>query len=151
MPHVIRLAQVRDADAIAALSRQAIEHDLPWAWTPPRLREAIHDPATNVVVATIAGAVIGFGAMEYDEDEAHLLLFAVDAPDRRKGLGSALLAWLEKVALESGLLRIRVEARADNVAALAFYRKHGYVQHEEALGMYYGVEDGVRLVKRLRG
>lgn len=45
--------------------------------------------------------------------------------------------------------RFRVEARADNAGALAFYRKHGYVESEQVLGMYFGAEDGVALSKRL--
>jgi hypothetical protein len=35
------------------------------------------------------------------------------------------------------------------VAALAFYRRHGYHQRATVLGMYEGCEDGVRLEKTL--
>src|SRR5436853_1554464 len=136
MPIIIRLAKQRHAFEIAELSRKAVENGLPWSWTRSRVMEAIRDANINVVVALISRAVIGFGVMEYEDDAAHLLLFAVDGPDRRRGLGSQLLAWLEKVALAAGITRVRVEARADNVAALAFYRKHGYVQETEVLGMY---------------
>ena len=146
----MRLATVHDAQGIAELSRKAVEHGLPWGWTPTRVTTAIADPSTNVIVAKISGAVIGFGVMEYEDDSAHLLLFAVDAPDRRKGLGSKLLAWLEEVASAAGITKVRVEARADNAAALAFYGKHGYIQQTEVLGMYHGAEDGVRLSKQIR-
>ena len=57
-------------------------------------------------------------------------------------------AWLEKVALSAGITQFLVEARADNTAAIAFYRKHGYEVPSEVLGMYYGSEDGVRLAKK---
>lgn len=87
--------------------------------------------------------------MAYEDDAAHLLLFAVDAPDRRRGLGSRLLDWLEQVARTAGISRFRVEVRADNAGALAFYRKHGYVEREQVPGMYFGAEDGVALSKRL--
>jgi ribosomal-protein-alanine N-acetyltransferase len=145
----IGLAHDRDAVGIAELSRRAIEHGLPWSWTPSRVTRAIHDADTNVAVARLSGAVIGFGVMKYDENEAHLQLFAVDAPDRRKGLGSKLLAWLEQVALDAGISRVRVEARADNFAAVSFYQKCGYACQKEVLGMYHGAEDGVRLEKLL--
>ena len=149
MPISIRLANIHDAEDIAAMAREAIEYDLPWSWNPSRVAQAIADPDTNVVVARIAGALIGFGVMQYEDETAHLVLFAVDAPDRRRGLGSQLLAWLEEVAIVAGISQFRVEARANNTAALAFYGRHGYTEKCEVLGMYCGVEDGVRLVKNL--
>jgi ribosomal-protein-alanine N-acetyltransferase len=149
MQVTIRLASEHDAADIAALSRSAIEHGLPWSWHPHRVAAAIADPDTNVIVARGVEALIGFGIMEYEDETAHLVLFAVDGPARRIGLGSRLLAWLEKVAATGGIGEIRVEARADNAAAIAFYEKHGYTEQAGVPGMYYGAEDGVRLVKRL--
>ncbi len=150
MPVTIRLASEHDAADIAELSRSAIEHGLPWSWNAQRVAGAIADPGTNVIVACSAGALVGFGVMEYEDEMAHLVLFAIDGPARRSGLGSRLLAWLEKVATTGGITEIRLEARADNAGAIAFYEKHGYTEQAEVLGMYYGAEDGVRLVKRLR-
>lgn len=50
------------------------------------------------------------------------------APYRRQGLGERLLrACIGKAQLQ-GLTRIELEARADNVAALALYRRVGFVQ-----------------------
>ena len=146
---LVRLARLPDAPAIALLSRQAIEHGLPWKWTARRVSAAIVHPSTNVVVAEAAGRVAGFGIMSYQDEHAHLVLFAVAEGSRRGGVGSELLAWLETVARVAGLARIRVEARADNEAALAFYRRHGYIEREAVLGMYYGAEDGVRLEKSI--
>jgi [ribosomal protein S18]-alanine N-acetyltransferase len=149
MPVAIRLAETRDAEPIAALSRRAIEDGLPWSWTPSRVNQAIADPNINVVVARISGAVVGFGVMEYEHDSAHLLLFAVDAPDRNRGLGSQLLHWLEEVATTAGIRKVHLEARTSNTAAISFYKKHGYVESSEVLGMYFGFEDGKRFVKQL--
>ena len=143
----IRLAISGDADAIACLSRTEIEHELPWSWTPSRVYRAIADPATNVVVASEGGPLIAFGIMVYRDDVAHLQLLAVLPSARRRGIGSSVLAWLEKVANVAGVSRIRLEARQDNVLALAFYRKHGYSQRATVLGMYQGMDDGVQLEK----
>ena len=73
--------------------------------------------------------------------------FAVREDVRRLGTGSALLRWLEQVACVAGVTQFMVEARRDNIAALAFYRKHGYLEREAVCGMYEGSEDGVRLEK----
>jgi [ribosomal protein S18]-alanine N-acetyltransferase len=105
---------------------------------------------TNVVVACIAQAVIGVGIMQYGDHEAHLLLlFGIDAPDRRRGLGSQLLGWLGIVAIESSIDAIRLEAGSDNAGAIAFYEKHGFHFECKVLGMYHGADDGIRFVKRL--
>ena len=47
--------------AVAELSRAEIEHGLPWTWREPRVRGAIADPDTNVIVVGRPGAVTAFG------------------------------------------------------------------------------------------
>lgn len=146
----IRLATLADAAGIAAMSRDHIEQGLPWSWTRDRVARAIEDPNTNVVVVGDPAAMIAFGIMSYSDDDAHLLLFAVRRSSQRKGIGSAVLRWLEAVARSAGAKRIRVEARRENSAARNFYSEHGY--HERAIkqAMYDAVVDGVRLEKWLR-
>jgi ribosomal-protein-alanine N-acetyltransferase len=145
----IRLATSADATSVATLSRTAIEHDLPWRWTPQRVRRSIADAATNVVVAWQGDIFAGFGIMKYGDDAAHLMLLAVRTGVRRRGVGSAILLWLERVALAAGLTRLRLEARERNTAALDFYRHHGWRVTATIAGMYLGVEDGVRLEKAI--
>ena len=146
----IRFATRGDAAAIAALSRDEIEHGLPWTWRETRVRHAIGDPETNVIVVGPPGAVVAFGVMYYADDDAHLLLFAVHRSRQRQGVGSALLRWLEEAAIAAGAQKIRVEARLDNEAARSFYNERGY--HERAIvrRMYSDRLDGVKLEKWLR-
>jgi len=148
-PPIIRLAARNDVRAIAALSRTEIEHGLPWRWTPPRVQRAVADGRTNVCVAVRHDALLGFGIMVYADETAHLSLLAVNPGARRQGVGSALLGWLEAVAGVAGTLRVQLEARCGNAAALAFYSRHGYRQTGTVVGMYLGREDGVRLEKLL--
>lgn len=145
----LRLAEYKDAAAIAALSKAEIEYGLEWSWTPARVRRAIADPETNVLVAFVGRQLVGFGIMVYREETAHLCLFAVQPSWRRKGTGSAMLAWLEQVASVAGIQKLALEARHENAAALAFYRRHGYVKSAIVVGMYQGIENGVRLEKSL--
>ncbi len=144
---IIRLATRKDAEAIALESMAEIEHNLEWSWHPLRVGRAIDDPNTNVVVAVGGNGMLGFGIMEYEEEVAHLVLFGVREDMRRRGIGSALLAWLEKVASVAGVGRLRVEARRTNAGARAFYRRHGYVESEIVPAMYLSTEDGVRFEK----
>jgi ribosomal-protein-alanine N-acetyltransferase len=145
----IRLATPRDAQTIAELSRDLIEVDLGWVWTPERIAAAMRKPDTNVAVAQLGDAVIGFGIMKYKDDEAYLHLFAVRASHQRMGVGTALIAWLEKTARTAGIGLIYLEARLANAAGRAFYQTLGYREIKVVHGMYRGVEDGVRIGKDL--
>lgn len=145
----ITLAEAADAAAIAALSRDAIETGLAWRWTERRVQRSIFDAATNVAVLRRDGQLLGFAIMQYGDEEAHISLFAVRASERRLGLGSALLDWLEATAQVAGIRTIKLEARAGNAAAKSFYRQHGFTEAGLSPGYYEDVEDAVRLVKRL--
>jgi ribosomal-protein-alanine N-acetyltransferase len=145
----LRLAHRDDAAQIAAMSRDLIERGLGWSWTQRRVQRSIADAHTNVVVALDAQRLAGFGIMRYHDDEAHLLLLAVQNVDRRRGVGTALVTWLEKAALVSGAGQIYLESRQSNLQARAFYRRLGYREVQTVPGYYQGVEPGVRMAKDL--
>ena len=146
----VRLARAADAADIAAMSRDYIEQGLPWTWTAGRVEAAIREADINVVVAGERGAISAFGIMSYPDDDAHLLLFAVRRNQRRRGVGSAILRWLEEAADTAGAKRIRVECRRDNSAARNFYCEHGYQELSITTKFYRGLKDGIHLVKWLR-
>lgn len=145
----LRLATRGDAAQIAAMSRDLIERGLGWSWTPRRVQRSIVDAHTNVVVALDGQRLVGFGIMRYHDDESHLLLLAVQPSERRRGIGAALVTWLEKAALVSGVGQIYLESRLSNLQARAFYRRLGYREVQTVPGYYQGVEPGVRMAKDL--
>ncbi len=146
----ISFARSSEASSIALLSRDAIEHGLSWSWTPQRVLKSVRDVATNTIVAREPRMLTGFAIMKYRDEEAHLFLMAVHSSRRRRGVGSALLDWLEVTVRTAGIASIRVEARDMNVAARAFYNKHGYRETETLRGYYEGRDDAVVLRKTLR-
>ena len=114
------------------------------------MRKAIKDRETNVA-AVLGGAVVqAFGVMSYDERHAHLQLLAVRPERRRKGLATAIVNWLESVALTSGSERVFVECRRSNDAARCLYLELGYHERLIESAMYSGREDGILLEKWLR-
>lgn len=147
--HAVELARVVDAPRIASMSRDYIEVGLGWKWTSGRIRKCLRDPDTNVVVVRESGAIAGFAIMQYRDDEAHLVLLAVDASRRRRGIGTALVRWLEMTALTAGIGVVYLEARSRNAGARGFYRQHGYTEIARVARMYRGVEDGLRIAKDL--
>jgi ribosomal protein S18 acetylase RimI-like enzyme len=147
----IRLARPQEAAGIALMSRDYIETDLGWSWRRERVLQAMADPTINVVVLHGEHGLHGFGIMEYGELHAHLSLLAVAPPFRRRGAGARLVAWLQKPAQLAGLEKVRLELRADNPGALAFYQRLGFEPTGRSAGYYGGVVDAIRMEKRLRG
>jgi ribosomal-protein-alanine N-acetyltransferase len=145
----IGLAARGDARRIAMMSRDLVEQGLGWRWTEPRILRVMRDPAINVVVARDKGDIAGFAVMQYKEDEAHLLLLAVDPLCRRRRFGRDLMAWLENTALTAGIGCIYLEARSRNVGARAFYAGLGYLEVKAVRHLYSNEEDGVRLARDL--
>lgn len=146
----VQLAKPKHAFDIAAMSRDYIEQGLDWKWGHQSVLNAINDPDTNVAVVGDPGALLAFGIMTYADNHAHLQLLAVRRAAQRKGIGSAVLVWLERVALYADAEWIMLEARESNHVARAFYSAHGYQERSVEADMYQGVEDGVRFEKRLR-
>jgi [ribosomal protein S18]-alanine N-acetyltransferase len=146
----VEIALPQDAEAIAAMSRDLIEYGLRWGWQQDRVLRSIAAPDTNVAVVRDGSVLAGFGIMEYEDEDAHLVLFAVSKAHQRRGMGTELLVWLEESARVAGAERVRVEARRENVAARCFYNHNGY--HEQVIRrrMYSNAVDGVRLEKWLR-
>lgn len=145
----IRLAVPDDVYPIAVMSRDFVEYGLGWRWTPERILSTLDDAATNVAVAREGERLVGFGIMQYKEDEAHLILLAVQDSHRRRGIGTALVRWLETTALTAGIGLIYLEARITNGPARAFYRRLGYMEVATVRGYYLGREDCVRIAKDL--
>ncbi len=126
-----------------------MEAGLGWSWRPARVMRNLARTDTVGVVATRADAIAGFAIMRFADDEAYLKLLAVDTPWRRRGVGAALVHWLERTALVAGTPLIYLEARASNRAALGFYRRLGYTAFGRIGGYYRGREDALRLGKDL--
>ena len=148
---------------LARVSRDYIERGLPWRWKSARLRSLIADRDSEAVGSLIAqvhedlgatetrslGNLLGFGAMTYERDSAHLMLLATLPRARRRGIGSHLLRWLEKTARTAGIERITLEVRARNSGARAFYREHGYYERDYIPRYYDGEESAFRMTRSL--
>lgn len=146
----IRLANPADAQRIATMSRDFIEFGLGWSWSADRVLQAMADRSTNVAVLEPGGQLQGFGIMQYLDDEAHLVLLAIAPHRRHQGLGRQLLAWLEDAARVAGNTAIRLECRADNRNAIAFYHRLGYRETDRVPGYYEGRVDAVRMARHWR-
>jgi len=81
--------------------------------------------------------------MKYGDAEAQLFLLAVTPSHRRRGIGTALLSWLEVTARTAGIKVIRLQVRSTNDAAIAFYRRVGFRATATHAAYYQGAEDAL--------
>lgn len=155
----IRLAEPKDAQAIAVMSRDFIEAGLGWKYDAARVLRAIRDPETLAVVACEGakagrGALAGFAILEMGDERAHLVLLAVRPAHRRQGIGERLLEWLLESARTAGMASIHLELRSGNDAARRFYRAMGFYETVLVPGYYRGgegrKEGALRMLRVLR-
>jgi ribosomal-protein-alanine N-acetyltransferase len=138
-----------DAPAIAAMSRQLIEHGLAWSWSEERVERCLRNRDCVVLAARDRRRVVGFAIMEFYAIHAHLNLFAVQPGYQRQGVGRQLLEWLEASARTAGIFKVNLELRATNDRARVFYEKLGYRVVGRKAAYYDGREDAVRMTHDL--
>ena len=142
----IRLAEPRDAQAIALMSRDFIEAGLGWKYDAARVLRAVRDRDTVALVAceggqdVTRGTINGFAIMEFGEERAHLVLLAVRPSHRRIGIGQQMLDWLLESARTAGIASVHLELRAVNEEARKFYRAMGFHETVVVPGYYRGGE-----------
>ena len=132
------------------MARQLVEAGLRPAWNAARIAWHVRHPDSVVLTARTGFTIAGFAIMQYADEVAHLNLLAVAGAHRRRGLGRRLLQWLEETALVAGTFTIRLELRAGNEPARAFYSALGYRESGRIAAYYQGVEAAIRMVRDVR-
>lgn len=131
------------------MSRQLIEHGLPWSWDEQRVLSCLRNRDCVVLAARDRRRLVGFAIMEFYDVHAHLALFAVQPGFQRLGIGRQLLDWLEASARTAGIFEVRLEVRAHNDGARAFYERLGYREVGRKPAYYGGREDALRMTHEL--
>jgi ribosomal-protein-alanine N-acetyltransferase len=143
-------ARMGEAPAIAQLSRDLIENDLPWSWTPRRVAGLMRQRESLAVIARNQNHLAGFILAQFGDESVHIALLGVAAEYRRQGLGRRLIQWVEETATVAGLFLIRLEVRAVKRDARHFYASLGYRETGRVTGYYSGIEDAIKLSRDLR-
>jgi L-amino acid N-acyltransferase YncA len=136
----IRNAEPRDAEAVAGILNAVIEEgdysvfDTPFSVEEER-RYIESFPARGVFLVAVRQPdqqLVGFQNLEpfaaytHAFDHVGVMGTYVAAAHRRQGVAAALFAAMFEVARRKGFEKIFTFVRADNPAALATYRKHGF-------------------------
>ena len=86
-------------------------------------RDVFDAVSRHAIARDETGAVVATGRLLPD---GHIGRMAVAAPLRAKGVGGAVLEALVAAAVRAGLAEVALNAQ---VHALAFYRRHGFVEY----------------------
>jgi len=146
----LELARLSDAPLIAGMSARLIETGLTPSWPAERVARHIRHTESVVLAAREGLKLPGFAIMQFGDTTAHLNLLAVEPRSQRRGIGRALLVWLEQTALVAGTFVIQLELRAMNLGARAFYETLGYRETGRVNGYYQHLEDAVQMARDLR-
>ncbi len=146
----LRDAVWTDVAALAALEVDLFPHD-PWSeaswWS-----ELAGRPRREYVVVEDGAGLLGYAGLDHGGEVADVMTVATVARARGLGLGSALLAELERRAAERGADHVMLEVRADNAPARALYDRAGYVLLSTRRRYYQpGDVDALVLRKTLSG
>lgn len=143
----VRLATIDDAEAIARHTSdiQGLHHEaMPDIFKQPsaelfpqkKLARLLRDANAIVAVAEIDGSVVGhiYGSIvnptesEFHEVGAHMYVhqIAVDEGARRRGVGAALVGFIDARAYAMGLSAVQVDHWAFNARARGFFEASGF-------------------------
>ena len=143
---VVRTADESDLDAIFALECESFASDRLSRRALRRFLKASHRP---LLVARSGGRLVGYIVLRLYAKTARVYSLAVAASHGRRGIGRQLLRAAERYALAHGRNRLCLEARYDNLSAIALYERLGYRNFGRYPGYYADGAEAVRFEKPL--
>ncbi len=113
----------RDLEQVVAIENQSFPHP----WTLEHFREELCSPHGFPLVAEAdRGGVAGYLCPSLILDEGEILDVAVSGDFRGKGIGRLLVASTLEFFREQGVMRVFLEVRVSNQAAISLYRSLGF-------------------------
>jgi len=134
-----RILRSSDGEACARLHAANFAHP----WPVNDFESMLLDPACSSEGIDARAGLAGFILSRRALDEAEILTIVVDGRLRRQGCGERLLASHLARLTRQGVATLFLEVDESNVAALALYRLHGFVEKGVRKG-YYAKPDGTR-------
>ena len=91
----------------------------------------------DVSVAILDSQLVGYASFRYVGKQGDVNTVAVASDQQGKGIGTALMDWLESQAVLRNVREIFLEVRSDNEAAIKMYATRGY-ERIDIRRNYYG-------------
>lgn len=141
-----RTATAGDLPGLVKLEREAF----PSPWPVNLLAAELSFPRALVWVIELSDSgLAGYAAFRLGPGEVELLRLAVAPGQRQRGLATALVEAGLREAGERGAESCFLEVRADNLPAIALYRRLGFVATARRPGYYSDGVDAMLMAKGL--
>ena len=132
---IVRLVQLDSKSPGGGFSAESFKEELTLLWS--------HTIVAEEQIAKVS--MVGFVVYWLAADEIQLLDIAVDSNRRQQGIGRMLLTHVHEKGRAQGVVRVVLEARPSNDAALALYHRLGYVETGRRRSYYQDGEDALLL------
>ena len=134
----IRQCQIDDVEDIYQLNKEEMGYDYPIELTAKKIMALCQSSCDRIFVAEESGKVIGYVHVNnydtlYFGHMKNIMGIAVSSLHKRHGIGSLLLAEVEKWAHEDNAIGIRLVSGGMRKGAHEFYRKNGYIHEKERI------------------
>lgn len=131
-----RRYQAFDREQVIDLWRRVFPDDPPRNEPGAMLEAKLKVDDLVFVAADNAGAIVGAAMAGYDGHRGWLYAVAVDAAQRRKGVGAALVRHILDELQALGCIKINLQVRATNTVVIAFYEALGFsVEERVSMGL----------------
>ena len=91
----------------------------------------------DVSVAVLDSQIVGYASFRYVGKQGDVNTVAVASDQQGKGIGTALMDWLESQAVLRNVREIFLDVRSDNEPAIKMYAARGY-ERIDIRRNYYG-------------
>lgn len=145
-PLQIRPFIPNDIPAVASIVREALRENYPTS-----LYLDIHRWwRDGFLVADLDGHPVGFlAAVISAEGQARILMFAVAAGFRDRGIGTQVMNAFINVAANRGIRRLELEVRRSNLGGIKFYQRYGFEIGFVLPSFYTDGEDGYKMYRTM--
>ena len=132
----IRPMTTADLAAVLEIEKALFPID---AWTDALFLAELAEVSISrdVSVAILDSQLVGYASFRYVGKQGDVNTVAVASDQQGKGIGTALMDWLESQAALRNVREIFLEVRSDNEAAIKMYDARGY-ERIDIRRNYYG-------------
>ena len=125
-----------------------LENQAPSPWGRALIEDELNHDQSIVLVAIVAGEVVGWCCCRYIQDEAELLKIGVAESWRRRSVAALMLAALEEELQTVGALSLYLEVRSENLPAVSFYRQAGFTATGRRINYYSQPRDDAVVLRK---
>jgi [ribosomal protein S18]-alanine N-acetyltransferase len=119
---ILRDMTEADLDTVLNIEREAHAHP----WTLGNFSDSLHSGYQCKIYESKEEGMLGYAVLMLAVDEAELLDIAIAVQQQRQGWGRKLMEEMMALARRHNMLRMVLEVRASNVAAIGLYRMTGF-------------------------